>query len=376
MSTPENSYQAAHELGRIYDAVTDRKVLVDFFLATVFQLIPADRGYLFLATPQRTLLLDASEPACAEMPLGLSVSAQEAFAEGKPVIREPFLFLPVIARNTAMGIACFERNPGRGPFGEKDMEIGFDLVSEFSGALKNILLFEENLKMERLAAVGQAMGMVIHELKNIMQLTRFSDEMIRIGLKEKNEGFLTKGLEKMARSLKEMDGFASEMLSLTKDYQLEPAPMNVPALLEELDSDLSEKARGNHIRLDFQTEADFPEVEGDARAIYRALLNLIKNAFEAFQDRAAACVKVRARVLDDTSYEILVEDNAAGMTEEVKARLFEAFFSTKGKRGTGLGLLVVARTVKMHRGNIRVESSPGLGTKFFLTLPRSSPKPA
>jgi signal transduction histidine kinase len=59
------------------------------------------------------------------------------------------------------------------------------------------------------------------------------------------------------------------------------------------------------------------------------------------------------------------------MTEEIRAKLFEAFFSTKGKRGTGLGLMVVARTVKMHQGEVRVESQPGVGTKFILILPRT-----
>ena len=62
------------------------------------------------------------------------------------------------------------------------------------------------------------------------------------------------------------------------------------------------------------------------------------------------------------------------MSEEVKAKLFEAFFSTKGKRGTGLGLMVVARTVKMHQGTVRVESQLGVGTQFILTLPNRFPK--
>jgi signal transduction histidine kinase len=63
------------------------------------------------------------------------------------------------------------------------------------------------------------------------------------------------------------------------------------------------------------------------------------------------------------------------MSEEVKAKLFEAFFSTKGKRGTGLGLMVVARTAKMHQGTVRVESQLGTGTKFILTLPRAFTRP-
>jgi signal transduction histidine kinase len=206
----------------------------------------------------------------------------------------------------------------------------------------------------------------------------------------------------MTKTLKEMDGFIWEMLSLTKDYALEPEKVELAAILNELQSDLTERAEGYGIKLDFRTvpipinrneveigavpatvneknvkagtDPGFPAVEGDGRSLYRALLNLVKNAFEAFQEKKDACIKIRARIKDGDFYELIVEDNASGMGEEVKAKLFEAFFSTKGKRGTGLGLMVVARTARMHQGAIHVESQPGAGTRFLLTLRRSFPK--
>ncbi len=371
MSTSGQPYQSAHEVGRIYDSITDSKVLADFFLTTLLQFIPAHQSFLYLAIQSRPLLLETAFPPAETAPEDLSPAAQKTFDEGKPCASGARMFLPLIARNSAMGVVILVRAAGEPVFTAQEIEIGFDLASQFSGALKNILLFEENLKMERLAAVGQAMGMVIHEIKNIMQLARFSDEMTRMGIKEKNEKFLEKGLSKMAKTLKEMDGFALEMLSLTKDYQLEPEKVNLSEVLAELQGDLTDRAEGYHIRLDFKADPGFPVVEGDGRSLYRALLNLVKNAFEAFQNKPDACVMIRARIKDDEYYELTVEDNASGMTEEVKARLFEAFFSTKGKRGTGLGLLVVARTAKMHHGAVRVESQLGVGTKFILTLPRS-----
>ena len=409
MQNISESSKATHEIGRIYDALTDSETLIDFFLQTVRQFIPAQRGYLFLAGANKQLWLKGATFIPKEASGHIAGEARRAFENGKPHVKEKLLFLPLIARNSAMGVACFERNEKEPVFTDKEVETGFDLASEFSGALKNILLFEENLKMERLAAVGQAMGMVIHEIKNIMQLARFSDETIRLGLKEKNKKFLDMGLEKMTKALRELDGFSGEMLSLTKDYQLEPENVDIPALLKELESDLKERAEGYHIALDFRGEKDFPVVQGDGRSIYRALLNLSKNALEAFQNKPNspsenskvkclpagqagaspnanqfpprrnwgkpdACVRIRARVLDAGTYEITVEDNASGMSEEVRARLFEAFFSTKGKHGTGLGLMVVSRTAAMHRGTVRVESQAGAGTKFILTLPRTFPK--
>ncbi|MEI7751386.1 MAG: ATP-binding protein [Candidatus Omnitrophota bacterium] len=402
MSAPEKTHQATHELGRVYDSITDSKVLTEFFLTTVSQFIPARQSYLFLAARNKTLLTEATVPPVEKAPEDLVAEAQKMFEGGKPCAVKGRMYLPLIARNSVMGIACLERGTEAPVFTPEEVGIGFDLASEFSGALKNILLFEENIKMERLAAVGQAMGMVVHEIKNIMQLARFSDEMTRMGLKEKNEKFLTTGLSKMAKTLKEMDGFIWEMLSLTKDYQLEPEKVDLGAILAELQSDLAERAAGYQIRLDFKTvpmpisrneveigavpatvteknlnagaDPDFPAVEGDGRSLYRALLNLVKNAFEAFQNKTDACIKICARIIDGEHYELSVEDNACGMSEDVKAKLFEAFFSTKGKRGTGLGLMVVARTAKMHQGTVRVESQPGVGTKFILTLRRSFAK--
>ena len=403
MTAPEKPHQATHEIGRVYDAITDSKVLTEFFLATVSRFVPARQGYLFLAARNGTLLLEASVPLAAAAPSGLAAEAKKNFEEGKPCVMNGRMFLPLIARNSAMGVVCLERASDAPGFNPQEVEIAFDLASEFSGALKNILLFEENIKMERLAAVGQAMGMVVHEIKNIMQLARFSDEMIRMGIKEKNKKFLTTGLSKMDKTLKEMDGFIFEMLSLTKDYQLEPEKLDLAAILAELQSDLAERAEGQHIQLDFKAvpipihrneveigavpatvteknvkagaDLDFPVVEGDGRSLYRALLNLVKNAFEAFQGpHEKARIQIRARIKDDEHYELIVEDNGSGMGEEVRARLFETFFSTKGKHGTGLGLMVVARTVKMHQGTVNVESQPGVGTKFTLTLRRSFPK--
>lgn len=374
MSASGKSYQAAHEIGRVYDAITDSKILADFFLTSLSRFIPARRSYLFLAAANKTLLLEVSSPPSGEVPPGLAEEIRKIFEGGKPSVLRSRMFLPLIARNSVMGVACLERADDASVFNPEEVEIGFDLASEFSGALKNILLFEENVKMERLAAVGQAMGMVVHEIKNIMQLARFSDEMTRMGLKEKNEKFLATGLAKMGKTLKEMDGFIGEMLSLTKDYQLEPEKVDLAAILAELQSDLAERAEGYHIQLDFRTDPGFPGVEGDGRSLYRALLNLVKNAFEAFQEKTDACVRIRACLKGEEHYELIVEDNASGMSEEVRAKLFEAFFSTKGKRGTGLGLMVVARTAKMHRGAVRVESQLGAGTKFILTLPRSFPK--
>ena len=371
MTKPDSDFQSAHEVGKVYSAILEQNVLIDFFLDSVAKFIPSAYGALFLSGREKKLWLASSNnPEKYDSP-SVTDQIKAVSIEGKPKLKDNILYFPLIVKNNSLGVACFWKNDKDSSFSKKDLEIGFDLTSQFSGALKNILLFEDNLKMERLAAVGQTMGMVIHEIKNILQLARLSDEITRIGIKEKKEAFVDQGLTKMNKALKSMDGFISEMLSLTKDYQLEPEDINIKNLFEELISDYKEKTKAHHVKFDFQIDEKFPIVKGDARSLYRSLLNLVKNAMEAFGGKKDACISMRAAVRDDDTYDLIVEDNGSGMRDEVKAKLFQAFFSTKGKYGTGLGLMVIDRAVKMHKGSIRVESELGKGTRFILNLPRS-----
>jgi PAS domain S-box-containing protein len=110
-----------------------------------------------------------------------------------------------------------------------------------------------------------------------------------------------------------------------------------------------------------------PPVEGDVAELREALLNLIFNALDAMPNGGTLTFATAAR---EGEAEIRVQDDGVGMTEEVRLRCFEPFFSTKGERGTGLGLAQVWGAVRRHGGGIGVESSEGSGTTFVLTLPR------
>jgi len=159
------------------------------------------------------------------------------------------------------------------------------------------------------------------------------------------------------------------MLSLTKDYKVEAQKVNVPEFLLGLAKDLQGRAEQLSVRLDFQAEG-VAEVYADSRSLYRALLNLAQNAIEAC-NKDDSWVKIRVLPKDNDFYLITIEDNGEGMSSEVKARLFQAFFSTKGKKGTGLGLLIAFKTFHAHQGAVQVESELGKGTKFIITLARN-----
>jgi signal transduction histidine kinase len=111
----------------------------------------------------------------------------------------------------------------------------------------------------------------------------------------------------------------------------------------------------------------------DPRTIHNVLLNLMSNAVDAclFDENIDKHWQVRLKTTreNDGIIQFEVTDNGAGMPKQVKDRLFTSFFSTKGHRGTGLGLMVTRKLVEEHNGSITVESEPGEGTTFIVRLP-------
>lgn len=375
MQPRDRDFQSAHEIGKIYQSLTDRVSLCGFFLDSAVKFAGAAEGHLFLSGREDRLWPETStvpeNPAAAK---AVQAAAQDTAVNGKPRQMPHTLFVPLFAGNTVLGVAVLTRPETESPFEREDLDLAVGMAAQMAGSLKNLLLFEENLKMERLAAVGQTTGMVLHEIKNIMQLARLSYDFIKRGMENKKEHFLQRGMKNIERALRELDGFTMDMLSLTKEYALETEKTRIEDIFHDLKEDLTDKAADYQISLEFIVEKDFPEIEADKRALYRALLNLVKNAIEAVDtDKEERWVRVGAASAGPDQYLITIEDNGMGMTEETRAKLFEAFFSTKGKKGTGLGLMIIDKTVRTHRGEIRIESEERKGTRFLLTLPFKIP---
>ena len=116
-----------------------------------------------------------------------------------------------------------------------------------------------------------------------------------------------------------------------------------------------------------------PEILLDPEGIHCCLLNLVGNAFDACMDveRLGGPKEVIIRTEEDegggVEYEVI--DTGCGMDEDVKDKIFRSFFSTKGTRGTGLGLMITQKVVREHGGDIKVESEKGKGTGFAIRLP-------
>ena len=126
------------------------------------------------------------------------------------------------------------------------------------------------------------------------------------------------------------------------------------------------------VQLISQLNPTLPESTMDTSSITRMLSNLIWNALEACDKdghKASNALFVRAEYYDQRHWMFEVEDNADGMDEGTEENLFEEFFSTKGDNGTGLGLMVVDRIVRNHKGTLEILTRPGIGSLFRTIFP-------
>ncbi len=231
----------------------------------------------------------------------------------------------------------------------------------------------ELLQSERLAAVGQTVAGMAHCIKNILHGLKGGSYMIDVGLARDDREKLQSGWRMVQRNINRTSDLVLDLLSYSKDREPEYAPCDPNEVAEEVCALVRPEADESGVALACELDPAVGRVAMDARTIHRCLLNLLSNAVDAcaFDEDIGKHHRavVRTMMASDGRIRFEVEDNGAGMTESVKQRLFTSFFSTKGSRGTGLGLLVTRKLIEAHGGTIEVVSELGRGTRFTFYLP-------
>ena len=140
-----------------------------------------------------------------------------------------------------------------------------------------------------------------------------------------------------------------------------------------LEESLAGKAGNGDIALEIDVAPDARSFQADNNAIRAMLVNILENSLEAcalVTDRPKGGGRVDVRVTQEDPWMIFdIRDNGIGMDRETREKIFSLFFSSKGIKGTGLGLFIANKIVDKHGGDIRVESEPGRGSRFVIRLP-------
>ena len=193
-----------------------------------------------------------------------------------------------------------------------------------------------------------------------------------MGLTDHNEELIGKGWKIVDKNQNKIYELVMDMLSFGAERQ----PALESALLNDTVQDVCElmqpHAEECRVQFDWQLASDIPEALFDSDGIHRAVLNIVTNAIDAVESMETAAVQLQTGY-NSQADELFIEvdDNGPGIPGEKIPHIFNVFESTKGARGTGLGLPVSQKIIREHGGEITVESSTNQGCRFRLAWPRT-----
>jgi signal transduction histidine kinase len=227
----------------------------------------------------------------------------------------------------------------------------------------------------RLAVLGEMTGGIAHDFRNILAII---ESGLRLAEKhcdrpEKMRVFIAGAREGVDRGLK----LTSELLTFAKQGKLEPHATNVNELLKTLELFLQYGA-GSEIRVVFQLASGIPKCLIDPAQFSAAVLNLVVNARDAMPtggeiqiitDRWEAQTVASDGPAPGVYVRVSIKDTGHGIPAAVLEQIFDPLFTTKGEKGTGLGLPQVCAFMRLMRGYVMVNSEPGVGTQFDLLFP-------
>ncbi len=227
----------------------------------------------------------------------------------------------------------------------------------------------------RLALMGRAVAGMAHRVKNILMGLEGGIFVVNTGMEMKDQPLVGEGWEMVERNVGRVSKFVYDLLYCSKErkpnFKERVSPEKV---LREVHKLYDNKMMGEDI--DFNMEINGPHYSGkfDRDGLYYLLNNLVANAidacrFDMSEDKVRHTITLRLKRDRSGNTVFEIEDDGAGIPEDVRDKMFEEFFSTKGTEGTGIGLLVVQKVAEEHSGKVTFTTETGKGTTFVVTIP-------
>lgn len=277
------------------------------------------------------------------------------------------LAIPMKRKERLVGVLEVLNKKGGKPFRKDDIILAKIIASEAAVVIENAQLYAANLKAERLAAIGQTIAGVSHDIKNILAGLQGGVELVDLGFKMENEKTLTDGWQMIKGNIGKISNLTLDMLNYSREKgpHLQPTDLNqlVNDVAQLYSEKLAEKNASFNLRLNEQTGRPML----DAAGIERVLTNLVNNSFDALPEKNG-CITIQTS-LSGKNLLVSISDNGCGIPSDKTGQIFNLFFTTKGSKGTGIGLAVVQKIIREHKGQITVKSTAGEGTTFNISLP-------
>jgi signal transduction histidine kinase len=259
-------------------------------------------------------------------------------------------------------------------FSEEHLKLMVAIGHQAALAVEDTSYYSAMVQAERLAAMGQTIATLSHHIKNILQGIRGGSYLIDEGLKTEETEMVRTGWRMVEKNQEKISNLVMDMLTFSKERKPELVPANMNQVAGDVVELMQSRAREAHVALHWQGAEKMPELTFDPEGLHRAVLNVVTNAIDACERKEDSSVTVSTEISrEENMVRVIVADTGEGIEPEDIERIFSVFESKKGARGTGLGLPVSQKILHEHGGEIRVESTPGVGSKFVLELPAVPP---
>jgi PAS domain S-box-containing protein len=223
-------------------------------------------------------------------------------------------------------------------------------------------------RAESLASLTTLAAGVAHEIKNPLGSISIRIQLIQKATKNR-ETIATASLEHhlgiVNEEIERLNKIVVDFLFAVRPMDVELREAELAPLVKDLADFIRPEAESAGVAVELRFAEKLPRVLLDRKYLRQAILNLAKNALAAMPDGGTLTFGLEA---DDNEVRLSVEDTGMGMTEEVMAKIFEPYYTTK-ESGTGLGLTITFKIIREHQGEINVKSKPGLGSAFTISLP-------
>jgi two-component system NtrC family sensor kinase len=229
---------------------------------------------------------------------------------------------------------------------------------------------QELLHKDRLASMGQLAAGVAHEINNPLgTILLYSDILYK---EMPDDDPRRADLKMIIDETNRCKTIVADLLNFARQHDVMAKVMNLNDLLDEVIRRLAKQSKLEGIEVEKKYDLDLPFIMADPDQLKQVFIILLDNAAEAIE--TSGTITVSTRPVDEHWVEILISDTGCGIAEENLSKVFTPFFTTKPLgQGTGLGLSIAYGIIKMHRGQISLQSKLGEGTTVTITLPMRQP---
>jgi len=276
--------------------------------------------------------------------------------------------VPIIAHEEVVGVWHLDCSMTHHTYTQEQLRLAV-AIGRLSGmAIENVRLVQSRMRTERLAAVGETVAFLSHHIRNILQGLQSGAEVIELGLKRQALNTVASGWEIVRRNLDRTIYLATNMLTFSRARQPKIETVQLNRVVEDVLQLVQRKADDKGVMILPEME-ELPAIPLDIEGIHQVIHNIVLNALDAVPERTGR-INIHTHY-DPPSGRVIatISDNGPGIPAQELDGVFEAFHSSKGHGGTGLGLAAAKKVVDELNGVIQVESRTGEGTTFYVRLP-------